>query len=222
HDIVIIGYDDDQQLVHVVDNDRTDVQLVPYDALAKARSSTSFPEPTRHTIYDIRWPDTLPDLRTAAADAFARSATTMTTPGRSAIAGPDADHTATGLTAVGGFVDDLQAWPDVFDERTLAIALAALPAFIEKAGTGGGLFRRLLSRGCEELAGHLRHPSLDTLTDAAQRVASAWTSVAATAASSDTDNVNQRARHTARTAQPLVELEQHLCRQLRDCGAQLR
>src|SRR3546814_15641345 len=30
HDIVVIGYDDEQQVAHVVDNDRDEVQLVPY------------------------------------------------------------------------------------------------------------------------------------------------------------------------------------------------
>ncbi len=56
HDIVVIGYNDETQVALVVDNDREDIQQVPYVALARARSSTSFPQPTRHTIYDITWP----------------------------------------------------------------------------------------------------------------------------------------------------------------------
>jgi hypothetical protein len=219
HDIVIIGYDDEQQIAHVVDNDRADVQLVPYDALARARCSTSFPQPTRHTIYDIDWPETLPDLHEAAADAFACSAAAMTSPGRSAIAGPDANQTPTGLAAIAGFVEDLPTWPDVFDEQTLTIALAALPAFIEKAGTGGGLFRRLLAQGCHDLADRLAHPGVQALASTAQRTASAWTNLAAAAASPGT--ASERARDAARAAQPLVDLEHQLCQRLSECSTQL-
>ena len=66
HDIVVIGYDDERQVAHVVDNDRDAVQLVPYEALARARASRGFPVPTRHTYFEITWPDRLPDLASAA------------------------------------------------------------------------------------------------------------------------------------------------------------
>src|SRR3546814_6446919 len=46
HDIVVIGYDEIGGTASVVDNDRADVQKIPLDALARARSSTSFPQPT--------------------------------------------------------------------------------------------------------------------------------------------------------------------------------
>ena len=62
HDIVITGYDDDDQLAYVVDNDRDTTQSVPYQNLRRARSSTGFPVPTRHTTYLIDWPHTVPDL----------------------------------------------------------------------------------------------------------------------------------------------------------------
>ena len=39
HDIVVIGYDEEQGVAYVVDNDRAGVQEVPLDALARARSS---------------------------------------------------------------------------------------------------------------------------------------------------------------------------------------
>lgn len=220
HDIVIIGYDDEQQLAHVVDNDRAEVQLVPYPALARARSSTSFPEPTRHTIYDIGWPDTLPDLQTAAADAFAQSAATMSSTRRSAVIGPSDDHTATGLEALESFVNDLQSWPDGFDEQGLTTALSVLPAFIEKAGTGGGLFRRLLAQGCSDIADRLQHPDLHALTSVAQRTADAWTGLAAAAGSDH--GIVDRATKAIRAADPIVDLERELCQQLNVWSAQLR
>lgn len=80
HDIVVIGYDDDAEIAHVVDNDREQTQLVPYAALARARASTSFPVPTRHTTFLIEWPEGLPPLRNVAADAFRQIASTMADP----------------------------------------------------------------------------------------------------------------------------------------------
>ena len=77
HDIVLIGYDDETKTAFVVDNDRADVQEVPYDALARARASQSFPVPTRHTTYFVKWPQALPDLRSAAASALAASAASV-------------------------------------------------------------------------------------------------------------------------------------------------
>lgn len=205
HDIVLIGYDDEQQVVHVVDNDRADTQLVPYDALAKARSSTGFPEPTRHTIYDVTWPTNVGDLRAAAADAFQRSADAMTMPSCFAIAGPNTDPAATGLQAVHDFSLDIERWAEVFEEPALDLALKSLTAFIEKAGTGGGLFRQLLAQGCSDIAHQIDDPSLPPLTDAVGRAATAWTALAAAAATGDDPHTRWRAAATA--AQQLPELE---------------
>ncbi|ANI91137.1 Hypothetical protein BJL86_0327 [Dietzia timorensis] len=76
HDIVVIGYEDDTETAFVVDNDRAEMQKVPYEALARARASRSFPVPTRHTTYFVNWPQILPDLRqTAASASWPRSKT---------------------------------------------------------------------------------------------------------------------------------------------------
>jgi hypothetical protein len=77
HDIVIVGYDDQQRVAYVVDNDRDTTQPVPYDALRRARSSTGFPTPTRHITYRVDWPDRVPDLRSIAGSALAASAALM-------------------------------------------------------------------------------------------------------------------------------------------------
>ncbi|MBN9618564.1 MAG: DUF4872 domain-containing protein, partial [Actinobacteria bacterium] len=165
-----------------------------------------FPQPTRHTIYDITWPSTLPELRAAAADAFQHSADTMTAPGRSAIAGPNTDPTATGLQAVRDFAQDIERWPEAFDEPTLDVALKSLAAFIEKAGTGGGLFRHLLAQGCSDIGHQVDDPSLPPLAEAASHAATAWTSLAAAGTRADTDT-GARWLAVTSAAQRLPELE---------------
>jgi hypothetical protein len=88
HDIVVIGYDEDEQLAFVVDNDRAEVQEVPLHALARARSSTAFPQPTRHCTFRIGWPSWLPAIRGIAADAFRQAASGMRDPSIPGIADP--------------------------------------------------------------------------------------------------------------------------------------
>ncbi|NKQ58755.1 BtrH N-terminal domain-containing protein [Amycolatopsis sp. K13G38] len=198
HDIVLIGYDDDRQLVHVVDNDRVDTQLVPYDALARARASTSFPEPTRHTTYDITWPAALPDLGDALADAFRRSADAMTATSPSifgtTIAGSGyAGAAASGLAGVALFAEDFCRWPDLFDDTALDVALRSLGAFVEKAGTGGGLFRKLLADGAHDANLRLHDSAVDQVAAAAADAAATWSAAAAAAASS----AGLRQRHAA-------------------------
>jgi len=51
-------------------------------------------------------------------------------------------------------------------------------AFIEKAGTGGGLFRRLLAQGAFEIAQMTGDEATTSLARSANRAAEAWTTVA--------------------------------------------
>lgn len=50
------------------------------------------------------------------------------------------------MAAAAALAADVHAWADLPDDE-LEILLFGLGAFIEKAGTGGGLFRRLLAEG---------------------------------------------------------------------------
>lgn len=220
HDIVIIGYDDDLRVAHVVDNDRHDVQLVPYEALARARSSQSFPVPTRHTIYDITWPTQVPDLRSTAADAFERSAEAMTRSRGSQILDLNDPHQPlTGLDALQYFADDIGNWSAVFNtEPKLDHVLTSLATFIEKAGTGGGLFRRLLAGGCADVAAAIGQQDLRTrsvlqrLSDTATSTANTWSALATTATSSEP--APRRAQAAAKIAARLPVLEAILVQQL--------
>ncbi len=183
HDIVIVGYDDEQQVAYVVDNDRDTTQLVPYDDLRRARSSVGFPTPTRHTTYQVDWPDHVPDLHPIAGAAFAASAAFMR---GGAVGAPLLRVEATevessGLKGVQDFADDLRCWPTLFDDDSLTAALFGLGAFIEKAGTGGGLFRTLQAQGCQNIAELLDDAATADAAAAARDASKAWSALAAVA-----------------------------------------
>lgn len=217
HDIVIVGYDDEAGVAFVVDNDREEVQHVPYDALARARSSTSFPQPTRHTTYRITWPAHLPAIASAASSAFQQSADTMQHPTGTSIAGPPSAGGAHGLSAVTELASDLPTWADL-STNELEVHLFSLGAFIEKAGTGGGLFRRLLAEGCSEIA-RLTHDSATAdLAVTAERCAQAWTALARSAVQRDVD-AHTRLNATAETAGRLLEAETALITSLHNASA---
>ncbi len=211
HDIVIVGYDDEQQVAYVIDNDRDTTQLVPYDNLRRARSSVGFPTPTRHTTYHIDWPDRLPDLPSIASSALAASAAFMR---RGTMAEP-APHVATaevecsGLKGVQFFADDLRHWPTLFDDDALTAALFGLGAFIEKAGTGGGLFRALQARGCQTIAELLRDDAAADAAAAAVRASEAWSALA-TAATNVGTSPHRRCLAAADVAAVIPEAEMRL------------
>ena len=219
HDIVIIGYDDSLQVAHVVDNDRVDVQEVPYDALARARHSQGFPGPNRHATYFIDWPEELPPLAPLAAEAFQQAAATMRSTGGQQIATLPGALGATGLDAASLFAGDIAAWPDELDPDTLDVALRSLGAFVEKAGTGGGLFRRLLADGARDIAAIVEEPGVAIVASAALACADRWSDVAALAGARDVD-LSTRAHDAAAAASDLTELENALADAL-DAAARL-
>lgn len=208
HDIVIIGYDDIEQVAFVVDNDREDVQRVPYQALARARASTSFPAPTRHATFAITWPPQLPDLSGVSADAFAASAALMRTGGSELVETPSLPATAVagaGLSGVEAFAEDLAGWPEVFTHDQHQAALQALPSFIEKAGTGGGLFRKLQAQGCADVAARTGLTAVAEAAERFARCAAAWSGLALAARSEET--VEVRGQHCTQLAAELPALE---------------
>src|SRR3546814_2069839 len=79
-------------------------------------------------------------------------------------------------------------------------------AFIEKAGTGGGLFRRLLAQGAFEIAQMTGDEATTSSARSASRAAEAWTTVARSATARDKP-ARSRVRDAAQSALALPELE---------------
>ncbi|MCD2191552.1 BtrH N-terminal domain-containing protein [Actinomycetospora soli] len=225
HDIVVTGYEPDGHQVRVIDNDRAEPQIIPAAALAAARSSTGFPTPTRHTCYPMRFPDSLPDQRVAAASACAHAAQSMTTPADDdTVTTPGAHAAGHGLDGVATFLADLEAWPDVLartaetSEQDLHTALITLAVFIEKAGTGGGLFRRLQAQFLAELTDlDERARPAATIYD---ELAGTWSALAARAGDK-TASATTRWRDVRDRARRLPELETDGAHHLRDLARAL-
>ncbi|OCB29469.1 PRTRC system protein E [Mycobacterium malmoense] len=222
HDIVIAGYDDDRGVASVFDNDRDSVQLVPYEDLRLARSSTGFPVPTRHTTYIVDWPTKAPDLASIAGPALARSSQAMAAViDNPAIAvSRNAAERESGLDGVKRFAADMEAWPDALTDESLEAVLFAVWAFIEKAGTGGGLFRTLQAAGCQRIADLLHSRAAGEAAKAAREASNAWTKVATTAKDPDA-SLRARAAAAAAAAARLPAIEARLSESLGAAGADL-
>lgn len=222
HDIVIIGYDDDRGIAFVVDNDREQVQEVPYAALAEARSSTGFPTPTRHATFAVRWPSSLPPLARIASEAFAASAVSMRAGGAALVDAsllPPGSASGTGLAGVQAFADDVAAWGDTLDEASLEAAMRALPVFVEKAGTGGGLFRRLQAACCFDVADLTGSSATHAAGEAYDRCAQAWSTLGSLA--TDGNPLRSRAEQVAQAASALPVLEEQATEALEAAAANL-
>jgi hypothetical protein len=223
HDIVVIGYDDDAQVAYVVDNDRDDVQQVPYEALARARSSRSFPEPTRHATFATTWPQRLPELTAVAAEAFSASTDSMRSGGADLVDPallPEGSVNGTGLAGVQVLADDVARWADLWDEATLESALRALPVFVEKAGTGGGLFRRLQAACCRDVGSRTGSASSRTAGEAYDRCAQAWSALGVAAGGDEP--LAARAAGVVGAASKLPALEVEAAEALERAAADLR
>ncbi|MEU9820242.1 BtrH N-terminal domain-containing protein [Pseudonocardia alni] len=206
HDIVAIGYGISD--VTVVDNDRELPQSLRHIDLVRARNSHGFPTPTRNTCYPMRFPKSLPLLHETAASALRASAENMLDDRPSSFLG---NHNveiseAVGLDGVKFFARDVERWGAATDEDQLAAAHSLLAVFIEKAGTGGGLFRRLQA----EFLDRLSELTSDSAVIAAARtwrdLAEAWTLLAMTAKDSSTAPA-VRQKFLAQIAQTLPDLE---------------
>lgn len=198
HDIVVTGYDPATDQVRVVDNDRSDPQLIPAAALAAARASTGFPQPTRHTCYRMRFPEALPERLIAASSAAADAVDAMhhSSP---TIQPAGAGVVGAGLDGVTIFAEDVARWPELFptaatETPDLHTALMTLAVFIEKAGTGGALFRRLQAGFLTRLA--TTDSGAEPAARAYRDLAAHWTATA-TAAISDSDPATARQRWRA-------------------------
>ncbi|MCO7218559.1 BtrH N-terminal domain-containing protein [Klenkia sp. PcliD-1-E] len=207
HDVVVIGYDLDRQTALVVDNDRAEAQLVPLTALARARASNGFPEPTMHRTYRIVWPRQLPPIAGVAADAFRRSANAMRHPSGPGIAGVTGTGSR-GLSAANHLVTELRSWVDV-PPPDVDRLLFALYAFIEKAGTGGGLFRRLFADGSTEIARLTGDLPTQRVASCARRCSDAWSELAGIAKDRGT-STQTRTAAIARAAAAIPAAEEDL------------
>lgn len=179
HSLIVSGYDTEAGEAYLVDNDRDEVQTVALDDLDRARSSTGFPDAPRYATFPLTWPDELPDLRTVARDACGAVARQMSE-GATLFAEemlPTGALSAAGLDGLSTFVEDLARWPDLFRDATDQVGFA-LWVFIEKAGTGGSMFRRLQADGLREAGERTGDVALLRAADTWAAAADGWSDLA--------------------------------------------
>lgn len=181
HVIVVVGYDLDRQVAWVVDNDRAEVQEVTLEALAAARRAVGFPDPVRHATWPLRFPDRLPDLLPVARDAARASVRSMrerTGDLFDPAASASEAVTGSGLDGVQTFAQEVAGWSHTLSPDSRRAAVAALAVFIDKAGTGGALFRGLQTEFCGQVARLTDDPAFAAAADAYRGCADAWTRLA--------------------------------------------
>ena len=190
HDIVVTGYDEEEGVAFVADNDREEVQRCSLESLRRARASQGFPGPNHHATWIMRFPDALPEPRVAIERAIAQSVSNMTR----AAEGLGGTDPGAGLGHVARLATSYERWPDTFGDK-LGAALGGLWVFIVKAGTGGAMFRSLQAGFLRESAALLDDPDIGRAADVYEELAAEWVALAeAAAAARDGD---PHAAHTA-------------------------
>ncbi|MEO3782733.1 BtrH N-terminal domain-containing protein [Actinocorallia sp. B10E7] len=215
HALVIVGYDTEAGVAYVADNDREEIQEVPLDALAKARDSDGFPGRNRHATYPMRFPDSLPELLPAAREAAAGSAARLR--GDDDLSGllPENISDAHGLEGISRFTTGLADWPRDLAPDDLSRLYRSLAVYIEKAGTGGALFRRLQSGFCRDVAALTGDPSFGEAAHAYAACAETWSALASAVTAPNPDHAT-----IARTAAALPALEEQALETLAAAGGQ--
>jgi hypothetical protein len=176
HDIVVTGYDEDEGVVLIADNDREEIQRCAIESLRRARGSQGFPGPSHHATWVMRFPDTLPDARVAIERAVRSSVSNMTESAEG-LAGLDP---GCGLDHVAALAASYPDWPERYGDR-LGRALGGLWVFIVKAGTGGAMFRSLQAGFLRESAQLLDDAPLARAAEVYEELAAEWVALAGAA-----------------------------------------
>ena len=175
HDILVVGYDDGEQVAFIADNDRDEVQRCSYASLAAARGSQGFPGPNRHGTFVYDWPERLAEPRDAVDAALDRAIANMRKGGETL--GNGSLSGAEGLAGVDTFARSYPEWPERLGE-SLDAALSGLRVFIVKAGTGGAMFRSLHATFLHDMAELLGDASLGRAATLYDELSSAWVELA--------------------------------------------
>jgi hypothetical protein len=174
HDIVVTGYDEDEGVALIADNDREEIQRCSLESLRRARASQGFPGPNHHATWVMGFPDSLPEPRVAIERALAQAVTNMT----EAAEGLADIDLACGLDRVTRLAESYRTWPEHYGDR-LRAALGGLWVFIVKAGTGGAMFRSLQADFLRESASLLDgDPRVAHAADVYEKLAGEWVALA--------------------------------------------
>ncbi|MCK9250975.1 MAG: BtrH N-terminal domain-containing protein [Solirubrobacteraceae bacterium] len=205
HDIVIVDYDDGEDVAWIADNDREELQLCSLESLRRARNSPAFPGPNRNATFEYDWPTELPPLREAFRGATSTALENMR--GGADAVGDLGGHT--GLAGVDHLAQAFPQWPAMFGDG-LPVILDVLRVLIVKAGTGGAMFRSLQAEFLEETAALLEDAEIAATAGVVRRLSDAWEHLAVDAAGHDHTAANVTLQEIRRLEHDAVAaLERH-------------
>jgi hypothetical protein len=155
HALIVLGYDEAAGIAYVADQYFKQPQVCDLDELAAARSTESFPGPTRHAIWRLAFPAELPPL-----DAVVRAALTRTVLN---VAG-----------GIGALVELGRRLGTIGDPEEASEAARWLRFWVRQAGTGGAFFRSLQADFLVEAAGLLEDRRLADVATAYVGLTEEW------------------------------------------------
>jgi hypothetical protein len=174
HDIVVTGYDEQDGVALIADNDREEIQRCALESLARARGSQGFPAPSHHATWVMDFPNELPDPALAVGRALRQAVANMRGEAETLTGFGDSSSC---LDHVANFAASYPNWPDVFGDK-LDRALRGLWVFIVKAGTGGAMFRSLQAEFLREASELLGDADVATAATVYEELAGEWLALA--------------------------------------------
>jgi hypothetical protein len=193
HDVIVTGYDLREGVAYLADYDRDEIECCTLGSLARARASRAFPGPTRNATWVMRFPERLPDAGEAIRAALASVVANMRR-----LPGPDLPYEE-GLRAVESFAATFPGWPERFGDG-LRPVLKLLHVLIDRAGTGGSLFRRFFAAFLEEASELTGDRALREPARAYRELAGAWADLSRTVRRGTLDAHRAGAMHVERVA----------------------
>jgi len=189
HAIVLAGYDEERGEAYVTDvhNEKIEAKrredglfATSLKSLVEARSSIFKPFPPRNAWVTFAFPKELVPLDKAIKMAIKTNAERFLHPPIRNL----------GIKGIRRFAKQVIKWPDIIRGTVydpiqfkaqipmLKLSLFLAYAFIEEAGTGGGLFRRIYSRFLREASHMLHGEILGEASDLMVKSADVWTETA--------------------------------------------
>lgn len=170
HTLVVCGYDGENSVL-ISDLDQRNIQLktgiaypLNWDAFMAAWSSESGPMPAKNQYFSFDFTHYQPPGRANFLAALLEFVCAMQSPIRKEM----------GLPGLAYTLNQIAQWPRIYLPETLRLMAMNLYAFVEAGGTGGGMFRYMLSNFLTEAAGILELPKLDDCATEFKKSGDLW------------------------------------------------
>ncbi|MFB0564026.1 MAG: BtrH N-terminal domain-containing protein [Candidatus Lokiarchaeia archaeon] len=167
HVVNVYGIDEVNDTVFISDRIKYPSR-VTIEELVKARGSKHPPFAANNKMLRFEFPPELRDLKGVLPEAIRQN--------MSQILNPPIKNL--GVKAFELIPKRLKEWPKLYKDSDLLMAMFNTYIYIEKGGTGGGIFRRMYSRFLTEAGEILNLPDLESISTQIAEAAEKWTQAA--------------------------------------------